>query len=320
MLSIIISKLKKQLYIIGLLLCVFSILCAVLESVKYPGFIVKHFSIAPIWIYAITGLFIKSYPPPNPDKFFFSKLFRVLSIISITFSGFLLILEMIYYPNYVFSTFHINLEGLQLLTILFFIYFVLTNLLHSDLFSIVRTTLFISSITLLINYGFANIISTTALIKKEYALMKIGGENDYEKQVSGWGDIFIYSQILKKQTPSNSVIALPPAQNHWLYSGNIVLMRYFLYPRELVNIKESDSESNLYIIPDQQFDYIAIIWGESNHRDKSQYGWPKVIINSEYIEYYDLTMGKIIKVDTDTYDPYSELNSLYKWGIVKIQK
>jgi hypothetical protein len=168
------------------------------------------------------------------------------------------------------------------------------------------------------HYAIINTLDVTKLIKKEVEAMQSPAQSDDEKNEVGWGTIYQYAKMLKNATPEDAVIAMPPAQNHWLYSGNIVLMRYFLYPRTLVNVKETTDTSTLHELPSQNYDYVALVWGESNERDQSPYGWPKTSISAEYIDYFDLSTNTINRVVTTQYQ-FRELNEPL-WGVIKVRK
>ena len=306
---------------IGLYLSVFSVLMAAIETYKYPGFIFKHFNFLPMIFYVITGIAIiaiKLYPPPTPEKSLLAITFRLLAIYAIVLTGVFYIIETITYPNFIFTYLHVHLDGLQILTGMLFVYFALSNLMHRHYVAILNSTFLLAISSLLINYAIINTIDVTKLVKKEVKAMQIPAKNDEEKNEAGWGTIYLYAQMLKQATPEDAVIAMPPAQNHWLYSGNIVLMRYFLYPRTLVNVKETADPSTLLELPDQEYGYVALVWGESNERDMSPYGWPKTSISAEYIDYFDLS-SKTTKREVNTEYLPTVLNESI-WGVIKVKQ
>ena len=306
---------------IGLYLSVFSVLMAAIETYKYPGFIFKHFNFLPMIFYVITGIAIiaiKLYPPPTPEKSLLATTFRLLAIYAIILTGVFYIIETITYPNFIFTYLHVHLDGLQILTGMLFVYFALSNLMHRHYVAILNSTFLLAISSLLINYAIINTIDVTKLVKKEVKAMQIPAINDEEKNEAGWGTIYLYAQMLKQATPENVVIAMPPAQNHWLYSGNIVLMRYFLYPRTLVNVKETADLSTLLELPDQEYGYVALVWGESNERDMSPYGWPKTSISAEYIDYFDLSSNTTKRVVNTEYLPTVLNESI--WGVIKVKQ
>lgn len=313
-------KLSK--YQFGLWLSTLSLLIAGIESIKYPGFIHKHLHFSPSLVYVITGIAIitiKLYPPPSPEKMLLPILFRYLAIGMGVISGILLSLEAINYPNFVFSTIHIHLDGLQIMTLLIFIYFLLSNLKHIRYHSLTRETIMIVMFALVLNFTFAAVINDLKLLSKEFKLMQNAGDTDSQKQHAGWGDIYLYTQLLNRSTPHNATIAFPPAQNHWLYSGNVVLMRYFVYPRSIVNLTETGSEETLAQLPAQTFDYIALAWGESNELDLSPYGWPKQAVKTEYIDYFDLVAGTSERVIVNQYTPTGVDTPVdRRWGVIKV--
>ena len=306
---------------IGLYLSVFSVLMATIETYKYPGFIFKHFNFLPMIFYVITGIAIiaiKLYPPPTPEKSLLAITFRLLAIYATILTGIFYIIETITYPNFIFTYLHIHLDGLQILTGMLFVYFALSNLMHKHYVAILNSTFFLAISSLLINYAIINTLDVTKLIKKEVEAMQSPAQSDDEKNEVGWGTIYQYAKMLKNATPEDAIIAMPPAQNHWLYSGNIVLMRYFLYPRTLVNVKETANTSTLHELPSQNYDYVALVWGESNERDQSPYGWPKTSIDAEYIDYFDLNTNTTNRVVTTQYQ-FRELNEQL-WGVIKVRK
>lgn len=306
---------------IGLYLSVFSVLMATIETYKYPGFIFKHFNFLPMIFYVITGIAIiaiKLYPPPTPEKSLLAITFRLLAIYATILTGIFYIIETITYPNFIFTYLHVHLDGLQILTGMLFVYFALSNLMHKHYVAILNSTFFLAISSLLINYAIINTLDVTKLIKKEVEAMQSPAQSDDEKNEVGWGTIYQYAKMLKNATPEDAIIAMPPAQNHWLYSGNIVLMRYFLYPRTLVNVKETANTSTLHELPSQNYDYVALVWGESNERDQSPYGWPKTSIDAEYIDYFDLNTNTTNRVVTTQYQ-FRELNEQL-WGVIKVRK
>jgi len=306
---------------IGLYLSIFSVLMAAIETHKYPGFIFKHFNFLPMIFYVITGIAIiaiKLYPPPTPEKSLLAILFRLSAIYAIILTGIFYIIESLTYPNFIFTYLHVHLDGLQILTGMLFVYFALSNLNHKHYVNILNSTFLLAISSLLINYTIINVIEVTKIIKKETIAMQINATTDEDKNEAGWGKIYRYANMLKESTPDTATIAMPPAQNHWLYSGNIVLMRYFLYPRTLVNVKETDSQSTLSQLPETDYDYVALVWGESNERDNAPYGWPKISIASEYIEYFDLENKLTNRILVPNYLPTEYTNPT--WGVIKVKQ
>ena len=76
-----------------------------------------------------------------------------------------------------------------------------------------------------------------------------------EKMRIRW-ESYDFWMYINRYTPEDSTIMIAPKMSPWLVSGNLGLVRYFLYPRYLVN---SDQERNAPINPEA--DFALIDWG-----------------------------------------------------------
>jgi hypothetical protein len=124
-----------------------------------------------------------------------------------------------------------------------------------------------------------------------------------------------FALFIKSNTPEDSTILIPPQGFPWSQTSNVEYLRYFLYPRNLINGNEKDSKVDI-----RRVDYVLIDYGETNI---SQYGftniWPKFNVNSEYIVYWNPLDGTTRKVDNGKYVYKSDQNT-EEWGIIKIKK
>ncbi len=116
----------------------------------------------------------------------------------------------------------------------------------------------------------------------------------YDKKMGYyWGFFYDYMLFVKENTPENSTIIVPPQESPWFMTGNIGLVRYFLYPRNFI---QGTYDKPLDI---DSADYVMLAWGEWKENDMSRYGWPKVKVDAE---------ETIL------------LNGDKNWGILKIKK
>lgn len=139
--------------------------------------------------------------------------------------------------------------------------------------------------------------------KKKYLL---GGDQSY-----GW--IITYSNFIKKYSPKNARIFLPPQQKNWQMEGNAAYLRWYLYPRHLVG-----SEKTIQEIP-TNVDYILIAYGNSVWQG-DEYCWPRITLPTSEIE-------KIVFIDRKTLEEKELYNVPYKpdcmsesWGIIKLKR
>jgi len=126
---------------------------------------------------------------------------------------------------------------------------------------------------------------------------------------------YSFAMFIKNNTQQDSTILIPPQGYPWDKTSNVAYLRYFLYPRNLVNGDEKDSKVSLFYI-----DYVLIDYGETN---VSQYGytnfWPKFGVNGEYIIYWNPSNGSTKRVDNIKYI-YNPNNVTWQWGLIKVKK
>lgn len=127
-------------------------------------------------------------------------------------------------------------------------------------------------------------------------------------------NFYFYTLFVKENTPPDAVILIPPQTHPWLKTGNIAYMRYFLYPRKLLNgLEEKDLEN-------KDLTHVLLVSGDYVSQDEWEKStWPrfkkvlakrillKKFPNSENLE------AEIIKGDY--------LPELFKgkWGIIELK-
>lgn len=247
------------------------------------------------------------------------------------------------YPNYIFSTYHINLLVFRYLfmsSILIFgtlnlsMYIISARRKNFKIPLLSLSAFKISSkkngrslaaqmavIILLMNLSVLFITNISDSISKlivgtSFIIQHLHYSKE-EKLRNNWGFFYDYMKFISENTPESATIAIPPAQNHWLSDGNSVLVRYFLYPRKIVNLKETESLDTLYQMPKEPYGYVLLTQG--TWEDNSvPYGWPKIRLPAKEIKYFTKNDGKISVLQNHDYKP-EEFENTNKWGYIKIQ-
>lgn len=305
------SYMISKKYFLNLLNTILSIilLVSVIEALTYSGFFVKHFSFAVglIFLFLVIIIFFVTLKI-SKSKFYRNSISILTVLVMIVYLS-LNFLESIKYSNYVFSHLRIHPEMLLLPVILMIIIFVLNG--NEKRNYILFYGIIILALGQYIIKDFYKIKGSRPL----FILKNINLSYDKKMEMLVEEKPYDYIMFIKSSTPDDSTILIPPQGYPWPQTSNEAYLRYFLYPRKLINGNEKDPEIDL-----KSVDYVLIDYGET---DISQYGytniWPKFDVNGEYIIYWDPVSGKISKANEGKYvydmDDLSE-----KWGIVKIRK
>lgn len=235
----------------------------------------------------------------------------ILTPIFFAFYFILIGLENRNYPNYVFSSYHLqpdNFFNLVLLgLVLSFVgifYFYNENgkgkvdrlirflLIEFGDFSFEKTqkssvfrdflsrSLFLVSLFLLVVYFFNNLSKSLSLSFKNtlYIFTHLDATYD-DKMRKKWGDFYNFMVFININTSPDSVIVIPPERSPWLSTGNKWLVRYFLHPRKIVQFDDIELKfANL-----QEGWWIMMSWGYWNCKEKGCYGWPKEKIEAKKV-------------------------------------
>jgi hypothetical protein len=323
-----------------------------LETYSYIGFLRKFFLVDSRFFLGLCVIsafgvnFAKFFYQEKKEDGFLSFVFKsnfVLTPLFLVFYFILITLENKNYPNYIFSTYHLqpdnffNLVILGIfLSIFGFIYFsaksdklkkffsnFLLNYLGLDIrnsFEIGKigfkvflgNILIIVCIFLLIVYFFDNFSKTLSKAIKNniYVLTHLNASYD-DKMRKNWGFYYDYMKFVKENTPEDATILIPPQSYHWLSSGNGGLNRYFLYPRKQIH-------GEVFEIPKDGYDYVMISKGEW-YAEGVDWGWPKVNIDAEKIIYLNPENREVSIFYDTVFDAKDEKNK-YAWGIIKVKK
>jgi len=304
------------------------------EAYKYKGFITKHFFIdTNILIGALVASIIiitTQKDISNKPRIFlytyylgFQKV--ILSVLVLVYL-ILTILNDLNFPNYAFSTFHIqpNLLLRPITLGIFLISFILlkNNYLTTFLVSknksnykYLNILLIVILTSLLVVYSTTNIIndftyfysSTVEMLKNT----KLTHDEKYNYMMQRkYGYFYDYISIVKEIIPEDSSIILPPQKNPWQFEGNQKLVRYFLFPRTIYSAHET--------VQPEKVDYIVVAWGSKSFPPENieDYGWPKESYKSDSVILFDLSK-KQYSITKGDYKPDLVLREGV-YGLIKI--
>lgn len=257
-------------------------------------------------------------------------LLPVVLVITYVFST----LELNHYPNYVYSTFHINPQNLKQ-AINFGISLVIIQLIPSILenfkvepslkffiksvkkrnhWLIIRQVSAVLAIYLLVTYAVNSFVATlnSSMLGSWYILSNYNASYDDKMRVV-WGDFYTYMSMVKELTPENAIIIHPPQKNPWQLEGNQFIDRYFLYPRTLVSAKNLSK-----VRKEETGVYIMLAWGNSSYppADGDSFGWPNFDIKATRVLFFDLKTRQIQTIE----GPYKYTDPINKnaWGLIEL--
>ncbi len=306
-----IIKLNKYLFplLVGL---AFFTLC--LEAYSYIGFLSKYIFVDSRFflVLSLISAIFQIEEKTNTINSLFFRFNSVFFPISVVLYVVMLFLESLHFPNYVFSTYHIQPANFIYIVLLSLILFLISKLPRKKSF-LLNTSfsklviIFIS--TLVLFEGFVMVMKVV-VPNDIYILSHINASYDF-KMKERWGIYYDYIKFVRANTPENSSILVPPQKYPWPSSGNIGLDRYFLYPRNLAN-GSYDNPMDL-----TSYNYVLLVWGEEGGIE-SDYGWPKISIKAEKIIYFNPDTGAVTE-KIENYDP-KLIPANGAWGIIKVKQ
>jgi hypothetical protein len=310
-----------------------SVLLAI-ELVTYRGFTFKYLFLDARLLLAISLFsFLIIFVQNLHQQIVYSDLTKLilqlnkLAIIPLLLVNYLLIsLDLYYYPNYVYSHFHINSSNLQLI-LSFNVFILLLQLLQKSpivakfiwqrfnfrstiniLFLLAVVKFALPDIQLVSSWMYEagiRVIRTMDLSWEERFVFLNGGEKS-----TGW--ITYYTNFINKHVAERGVIFIPPQKEAWQMEGNPYYMRWFIYPRYTVQSQDIEAP-----IP-AEAEYILIDNGAWPGME--EYGWPRMFIPAAQIE-------KMVFIDRDTREEtvvigqdYDPATMSYKWGVIQLKR
>lgn len=223
---------------------------------------------------------------PLPSFFYTFKLFRLITISSLFYV----------HLFFLFGSIYIVRNKTIALNALFSIKFVMILFLGFYLIQQLQGNL---------SQSHTNLIETIQALpttQEERLEFRLRGQS-----FNGW--IVPYTRFIKQQTPTDSVILIPPQSSVWPMEGNAEYLRWFLYPRQL---KHLDIDKR---IPNE-INFVLIAQGECMY---GECGWPKQAIPAHNIERITLIDPKTREVTTLEDVDYIPDRHISHWGIIKLK-
>lgn len=309
---------------LGLLVC----FTLVIETVTYPGFMSKRVPIYNNWlailiviIFSQAIIFLKEtygamLPKWQTLLVTISKLLLYLSLILVLLTAVLYVLEDINYPNFVFSTLHIHHKGLLLVSILvtylaFFTQYILKNDFLSKFPAVIGQFIPVIGV-LILGYLLPNTIQSSTVLINNTQFMIANPTATYEQKMEySWGWFYTYMQFIVTSTPPDAIIAIPKQKAPWVNSGNAGLVRYFLYPRYVVDpLSITTFESTPT--------HALIVRNEMGLENTLETLWPLVATSSANIHVIDPNTKETKVLQIDEYKPEDFVATPY-WGVITLK-
>ena len=128
-------------------------------------------------------------------------------------------------------------------------------------------------------------------------------------------EFYDYTLFIKENTPEDAVILIPPQAYPWPQTGNAGYIRYFVFPRKVINGAEFEPGINL---EENKIGYALFLWGDFPISEQgSTPGWPKFDLKAEY-KLYLLPGGQVQKVFGDYNQKEIQKNTGLK-GVIKLK-
>lgn len=242
---------------------------ALSEAVFYEG-VVKNFVGVDIkFILVVMALLLlMARPLKSPDHIFILRLNRLLVFPStVALYVFLLLVESRHYLGYIFGYLHIHPQTL-IFCLIFSGMLLWVEMDTSWTMRWKRSAGFVIIGLALVS----NLFNSSWLLSRKLAFAFSPSMESYDQRMHAvWGDFYTYSQFVNQVTESDALIIHPPQENPWQMVGNQLVLRYFVYPRRLVQ-STRESISSLA----RTADYVIISNGTPNiYPTEHLEGWPQ---------------------------------------------
>lgn len=244
------------------------------------------------------------------DKFIYAFSASVVALYII-----LKIVNRLSYPGFVFNILHIQPDSLKWPALVSLIPGIIIFYLHGSFRKLPKIQLAIGLAVVAVVFSNINAIYKSSWVTYRFILLHpFGSYTDRMKYTVG-PLFYSYSMFIDKYTPKNATILIPPQAFPWPRSGNVGLIRYFLYPRKLSNGKELTGPTKEAL---NSIDYILLNWGDLDQVESTfTHGWPKFDVKAEKIIFMneDGSFGGEVKGDYR----YKDYKDKKVWGIIVVK-
>jgi hypothetical protein len=310
----------KRINILFWIFWAISLVLSLIESFTYSGYLLGRFGIGINVIMIIAGILAaivlllrlikKDTKPRKSDRIVY-----IFFAFILTFYVVLKVINRLTPVNFVFSKIHVQPDNL------------LWTMLISALPAVIAWVPKINFRKLFKIQSFIFLFVAFIILRNLYSIYKSEWAN-FNYIVShpnaSYGDkmrmelcpiFYNYTLFINKYTPENASLLMPPQSFPWPYSGNGGMLRYFVYPRNIINGKEYEPPSKDDL---KNIDYVLLNWGETEQtQGVYTHEWPKFDVNAE----------KIVFMNEDgSYGGEVKGNYLYKdykgkrvWGLIVVK-
>lgn len=233
----------KQKYIYPAFL-LYAFLCfglALVEIYKYPGIVMKFTHIDFSYFIYLLVVFSVLVKKPVSSR----KNIVMFSTVVVIFCLVIFAVEAATFPNFMYSRFHLNPGGAINLAVIPLI--ILSSYYLSDKKILEKIALIFLGF-----WSVSNIFGTVGYASSKFvSQLKQPNATYDEKMRKGWGEFYDCMLIIKNNTPIDASIYIPPQIDVWQMEGNEYLVRYFLYPREIIhfgNISDASKSASPYFL------------------------------------------------------------------------
>ena len=314
-----IKKLEIIIPLILPLLIVVTYLFLALDTFIYPGAVAKYLFIDSRFYFGLSVVLLLFFLPKKSKILDFVLKVNALMLIPLWIIYLIFVgIEAAHYTNYVLATYHIHLDGLISLPLFSLSLFLAEKIkvrFPTAFLPKPKNIFFFALIIITAYFSVKNLASSanTALNANLYVFLHPASSYD-EKMYYQWGDFYRYMVFIKNNTAENAKIVIPPAQEPWLArTGDMQLVRAFLFPRELIQYREIN-------IPDLDSlgtgTYLMVSWGDRPCNTQDCHGWPKQTIVAKEIFYKDKNSSEVI--ETRENFVYKKDDYKYVYGLISL--
>ncbi|MBU0572816.1 hypothetical protein KKH23_02230 [Patescibacteria group bacterium] len=325
-LLVLLKQVRSLCYSIFPLIWASALLVSIGEALLYPGVTKKYLLINPLWVYfiLIAACLFSKYDPKYKKSVLSEKLNKINLSLAFLFGLLylsLMNLEKLNYSNFVFSKLHVHPAELKWPLFVVLISYALsrrgfhTIVNNKNIIKKIRPEMIIITLALMVSAD--NLIGISSMIEKDISFMLSNPLASYDLKMSEKVTplFYEYTSFIKTNVPEESTILIPPQGYPWPQTGNSAYLRYFLYPRKVLNGEEYLPGANY---TKNDIDYVLIAWGETIGTEYDYtHGWPKFDVAAEEIIYItnekdkDKVMGNYV---------YEAVKDKELWGVIKITK
>lgn len=217
----------------------------------------------------------------------------------------MLFLESVPYLRFIVSSLGVNTSTMQIVTLLSWVpLFFIRGL------SAVRVLIIILLVTIVSE----STAKTTLHYFREMRNLAADPFASYDRKMATVYGVYrgFYPAMkeVRRITPPDSTIIIPPQRNPWEIEGNPAMVSYFLYPRRVVNMELN----SLTIPPSDKQRYLLIAKGSWDRTGQVEYDWPKIAVRAANIWEIHADTGNST-LTQQNYDP--EVHK-WNWGLIEV--